>query len=215
MVELMVAIGIVAILAAIVFSITSSAREVTYQMQCALNLRQLANVSLLYANDNSLRIPPLLDDISEDYWYDSLHSYIGRAAGKAGRFQPGEADGNPWWCPTPTRDPSDRRYTYGINRITGYKASPIQLGQRRLSDSAPATDIPNSLSQTAWYADILYGAYFAAQISTERFFDWAHRGHANVVFMDGSVRKVKDPGFANNPGLILEPEWQVFFGISP
>jgi prepilin-type N-terminal cleavage/methylation domain-containing protein len=57
LVELLVVIGIIALLIAILLPALSRAREQAKNTQCLSNLRQLATVYQFYANDNQDRIP--------------------------------------------------------------------------------------------------------------------------------------------------------------
>lgn len=60
-VELLVAIGILALLAAFLLPTLSKARESAYRSTCVSNLRQLGLVLALYANENRDQLPPIDD----------------------------------------------------------------------------------------------------------------------------------------------------------
>ena len=57
LIELLVVIAIIAILAAILFPIFSSAKERGRQVKCLNNLKQLTNAFLLYVDDNDGQVP--------------------------------------------------------------------------------------------------------------------------------------------------------------
>src|SRR4051812_15933434 len=67
LVELLVAIGIVALLAAFVFPAFTSARESARMTVCASNLRQLNAALQLYAADNEGLVPPFQNVIGMSF----------------------------------------------------------------------------------------------------------------------------------------------------
>lgn len=155
------------------------------------------------------------------FWYDHLFQYIGRKHGRDGRIPTGQHQNNPWWCPSVEPDPERFPYSYAVNRICGYRTNPtsyVNLGQRHFRGSI--REIPNSLSEVAWYADIVFGVYFSGDpregnnvaSSLERTLDFRHGNRANVAFMDGHVESVENPNFRGNPSLLTTEKWERFFG---
>lgn len=57
LVELLVVIGIVALLIALLFPVFSKAREQAYRTKCLANLRTIGQASFVYANNNRDRLP--------------------------------------------------------------------------------------------------------------------------------------------------------------
>ena len=67
LIELLVVIAIIAILAALLFPVFTSARERARQTDCASNLHQIASALLMYAHDND-------DNLPDAYYYSPTSS---------------------------------------------------------------------------------------------------------------------------------------------
>jgi len=68
LVELLVVIGIIAILAALLLPVLARAKEKSYRTQCANNLQQLAHGIQMYADDHGDRLPgPLWAGLYDSY----------------------------------------------------------------------------------------------------------------------------------------------------
>src|SRR5581483_6584389 len=62
LVELLVVIGIIALLIAMLLPALNRARQQAVAVQCASNLRQLGTAAVLFANDHHGRMQPVSDD---------------------------------------------------------------------------------------------------------------------------------------------------------
>ena len=67
LVELLVVIGIIAVLISLLLPVLNKAREAAQKIQCASNLRQIGLSCQLYANDFKGYYPP-----SQDTWSNEL-----------------------------------------------------------------------------------------------------------------------------------------------
>ena len=92
LVELLVVMGVIAILVAILLPALTGARRAAQTVQCAANIRQICNAMFDYASSNRGRFPPNIPPFGgskAQYWYDN--DRIGRLVGA--RVSPGGASG--------------------------------------------------------------------------------------------------------------------------
>ena len=81
--ELIVAMTIVAVLASFTINLTKQARLAAHKTACASNLRQLGVAVSLYLNDNDNRFPPYVQKTREgNIWYFGRESGGGGAEGE-------------------------------------------------------------------------------------------------------------------------------------
>lgn len=104
LVELLVVIGIIAILIAILIPALSGARRQANDLRCASNIRQLVTAMVLYANESKGRFPVNYNDVDlvtsgnqANYWYDAER--IGRFLPKTVQYASGSIGGNVFICP--------------------------------------------------------------------------------------------------------------------
>jgi prepilin-type processing-associated H-X9-DG protein/prepilin-type N-terminal cleavage/methylation domain-containing protein len=96
LIEILVVIGIIALLAAVLFPVLSRAREKARTTNCASNEHQIALALLQYTQDNGRRFPP--NDAGNFGWVIPIYSYLGipQSASEPAIFIcPSERDENP------------------------------------------------------------------------------------------------------------------------
>ena len=103
LVELLVVIGIIAMLVSILLPAMSGARKAAQNVQCAGNIRQICTAMLGYASENRGRFPPnITTPASEKLWYgqDSIGRWLSLAKDTNNNFGGGvmicPADDGAW-----------------------------------------------------------------------------------------------------------------------
>jgi prepilin-type N-terminal cleavage/methylation domain-containing protein len=211
LVELLVVIGIIALLIAILLPALSRAREQAKTAQCLSNLRQLATVYQLYANDWRDAIPIGYRDGSPWTGYyicesSTRYPLMGRLY-DAGYFTSPEA----FFCPSQT----DPRWQYntpqnpwpppaggGNHTRSGYTCRPTVawVVPKDHNDQAwPKNQIWPKLSQMknkAVLADVVGIPMNAPDFTT------VHHSSLNVLYGDRSARAVQKSAYEANQKLI-------------
>src|SRR5688500_5349081 len=76
LVELLVVIGIIALLIGILMPVLGRARRAAYDAQCLSNLKQLSTAMIMYANENKGYMMEIDHNFGQ-YWHHHLGSYLG------------------------------------------------------------------------------------------------------------------------------------------
>lgn len=228
--ELLLVVVIVGILLALLLPTLSAVRRSALSAQCIGKLKRLGEIASLYVAENNNHLPPLRmepsDPLKRGFWFDHLNQYMGRQPGKEGRRTiPGQKENNPLWCPAVPEAGafSNRLTTYAINDICGYGETPqkVQYIRRgyKLVKRSQIEELDAPLSATAWFADgRAANSYFRSLVRVKEsspFLNFLHAEFCNVLFMDGHVESIKDPGFAERPKLMNDKRWMDFFGQPP
>ena len=189
LIELLVVIGIIAILAAILFPVFAQAREKARQISCTSNEKQLGLGILMYAQDNDEFLPPTSTDEGV-LWPDLVNSYL-----KNDKIR---------LCPS---DSLDTLNSYGLNEMTfpdfqdddhlptqslaafQTPSDTVMLGELGVGSSADQNDLktprPNAYKLTVPDGDIDVGDVADARPSARHF------SRANIGFMDGHVKALR------------------------
>ncbi len=144
LIELLLVVGILAILAAILFPVFTSARESARKSTCISNLKQLLLATSMYINDSSDKFPPGVTPEKRatwtlttlaDFWPSRLDAYVKS-------LNPARGLTGIYICPSAPRTAPDRR-SYGYNAFyLGWAVTGRDIQSARASQlTAPSSTI--------------------------------------------------------------------------
>lgn len=216
LVELLVVIGIIAVLVGILLPVLNGAREASKQTACASNIRQIVNASIMYWNDNRGYWPAAAyGDVV--FAKSNLHRWFGTRAVDG---QPWNFTGSPLYpylktdriksCPSfdPTMTDTDKSGFevngggYGYNQV--YLGSAIAADESAWNYTVPATHAPakqNMIKRTSEkiaFADVAFAnpglieyAFVEPPVTSwgasTPSMHFRHRDKASIAWADGHV----------------------------
>ena len=167
LVELLVAIAIIAVLAAMLFPVLARAREKARQSSCLSNVAQLGKAFLMYASDYDDRVPV--------EWYPG-------GGGFRQDLQPYVANTQVFFCPS---QPGERTSSYGMPAWTAWMA--YWSGSAKLAAAkSPSGTILLAEQWSSWFSardPVHWQSPWWPELGN---IAWdRHSGGANYVFVDG------------------------------
>ena len=180
LVELLLVIGIIALLSALLMPSLNNARSKAREVVCISNIKQIGLNTLNYANDYNGFGPPF---VSAPVWHLTLSG--------SGYLSPSNTLVCPSWTPFKwdISITNYMRYTYGNNRTL----APDLVG-RITSRTKPSTDayFSDTISRIADASLSLQYYYFKPKFSSaEACVHLRHFKGANMFFLDGHAAGVK------------------------
>ena len=178
--ELMVVIGIIAILASLTLSIISTARAAALRTACLSNLRQIGAAAMMFADENGGRYPAssnhgITNSDHSPAWFYRLPAYIEMpdTRGRNSVFQ----------CPSYTwREPE----IFDHASPKSYKMNAYLSRNGRPQQTSPF-GVPDA-HEVVFFSDAVAGETGMGQWGhlVPSGVDWQrHHGHTNVLFLDG------------------------------
>lgn len=195
LVELLVVIGIIAVLISILLPAVLRARESAQTVACSSNLRQLSMAILMYANDNNGLLPasmprdvytPGIPD-GMTYWFLSLNPYTSVEWGWLPRYSTLPQYKRTVFC-DPAREEFLNYIVYGLHYGYNMEFSARKLGKIRglrtlLADATGYEFINNRFPY--------YQVFYHWRIGSTLTLDFMrHRRGVNLAFIDGHVECV-------------------------
>jgi len=194
LVELLVAVGIIGVLAALLLPVLSRARESAKRASCTNNLRQIGIAFELYLQENNDTYPAAADPVSMSpyYWL-----WMGRGwRTRLTEYIPGDKE-NPgvFWCPSDPRSENKFESTSYAYSMAFYH-SPEQIDAMDNVTNNYSSPVPSVPQRTTAVRNpsrkILAGEWYANHSAFAGDAGWFGQGGTRLfLFADGHVQYLR------------------------
>lgn len=177
LVELLVVIGIIALLISMLLPALNKARQSAQAISCASNMRQAGYALKMYQNDNKGLLPALLDGGA--WWTHRLRPYI-----------PGDRPYEKIHCPNIDLEISgSSTLTFGMNAyLNGIVNWSMFKRTDKLKNSSEVILVADVITSfTGWvhpYVSGMLGPEQGVYVPTVGFVEYRHNNTANVLYLD-------------------------------
>ncbi|HWL53833.1 MAG TPA: type II secretion system protein [Chthoniobacteraceae bacterium] len=216
LVELLLAIGVLALLAVLVSGMMGRLRERGRTTQCASNLRQLGVYVLTYAQENNGLLPPVLGWPDEKNrrpsWYNALDAagilpVYGQLGWSGKEVSIARCPARPFKAAHSKIKSVDGHYHYGMNNAPGgmdTMLSPDHPGQKLQNLPSPAGTFLLTESDAEIWVGRIRGEAMKVNHAA-----YPHQGGANLFFADGHLewRPGPLPELTSSTARPPEPWW--------
>lgn len=213
-VELLAAMGVIAIISAILIATIGNARERAVLAKCSSNLRQFHHATMMYANSNQGQLPPGHHNQTRDgvavgthgVWWYSLWEYMGWDPTTPMTGDNWRRFARQFGCPKGLTDDTPH-LNYAISGFLtsdNYRLSTLEMPARNLlmvTHWGNSRARPNEVRNPSWSPPP------GPSVSWNFWYDRS----ANVLFLDGSVRLVSHEAVSAIDGDIDDAFW----GLNP
>jgi prepilin-type N-terminal cleavage/methylation domain-containing protein/prepilin-type processing-associated H-X9-DG protein len=195
LIELLVVIAIIGILASMLLPALKKAKDLSMQMACLNNEKQLSLAFQMYVNENDNQIPPY--DTYKNTWFAKTWTYY-----KSSDVLRCQSDNNPTYVGVSWNAPAG-----GYTMVTAKGLSYLQneLLQYYKKSGAPMNKF-KKLSEGAVYLEGR-GHWAIATDHPERMM-YRHLGGMNVLYLDGHARLRKGVLPINHTDAVGKPFWE-------
>ncbi|NQX01528.1 prepilin-type N-terminal cleavage/methylation domain-containing protein [bacterium] len=205
LVELLVVIGIIAVLAAVIAPVCQSLSARSRAVNCSRNLRQIGLATMLYAGDNQMTLPQSTHQKVSNSWRVTLQPYASGTITFRCKDDPHKTRGNTYvlndyLTKTPSGAPPDLNYSI-LAKIDRPEATLM------FAEASASYLNADHFHFADYYGQKLPPAAFESQVGVR-----SHADKANYLFADGHVEtlpwtevklRLRTPGtrFLNPAGL--------------